>query len=199
MPRMAAKDRREALIAAAIRLMARDGVAKATTRAIAGEAQMPLGVFHYCFASREELLQEVITRLAAESVVAARQAFAGAEDPASMITKSLQVFWQGVELHPEEQLVGYELAHYALRQPGMEPLARRQYAEYLEAIEQLLSEAAKRLGTEWTAPVPVLARYVHSVLDGLTMCWIVDRNSEHSREVLRLAGEHLLSFIAEPS
>ena len=106
---------------------------------------------------------------------------------------------QGVELHPEEQLVGYELAHYALRQPGMEPLARRQYAEYLEAIEELLSEAAKRLGAEWTAPVPVLARYVHSVLDGLTMCWIVDRNSEHSREVLRLAGEHLLSFIAEPA
>ena len=86
MSRMAAKDRREALIAAAIRVMARDGVVKATTRAIAGEAQMPLGVFHYCFASREELLQEVIRRLTAENIAAARQAFAEAGDPATMIT-----------------------------------------------------------------------------------------------------------------
>ena len=47
--RIPADERRQQLVEAAIRVMARDSVAQATTRAIVGEAGMPLGVFHYCF------------------------------------------------------------------------------------------------------------------------------------------------------
>lgn len=199
MSRMAAKDRREELIAAAIRVMIRDGVAKTTTRAIVKEAGMPLGVFHYCFSSREELLQEVITRITDSSAAAARQAFSGGGDLSSSLAKSLYAFWEGVELNPGEQLVGYELALYALRQPGFEELARRQYAHYLEVHEELLAEAAESAGIQWTVPLPALARYLHSVLDGLTLCWVADRDSERSRDVLRLAGEHLMALASKPA
>ncbi|TXS49819.1 TetR family transcriptional regulator [Streptomyces sp. uw30] len=191
---MAAKDRREELIAAALRVMVRDGVAKATTRAIVGEADMPLGVFHYCFDSREQLLQEVITRFTDSSVTAARKAFEGNGDLASRITKSLSAFWAGVELNPGEHQVSYELTHYALRQAGFEELARRQYQHYLEVHEELLTEAAESAGVRWTVPTPVLARYLNSVLDGVTLCWLVDRDSEQTHEVLRLTGEHLMSL-----
>ncbi|WP_327320490.1 TetR family transcriptional regulator [Streptomyces sp. NBC_01235] len=50
MARMALKERREELIAAAIRVVTREGVARTTTRSIVREAGMTLGVFHYCFA-----------------------------------------------------------------------------------------------------------------------------------------------------
>jgi hypothetical protein len=43
----------------------------------------------------------------------------------------------------------------------------------------------------------VLARYLNSVLDGVTLSWLVDRDSEQSREVLRLTGEHLLTLARE--
>ncbi|WP_327318769.1 TetR/AcrR family transcriptional regulator [Streptomyces sp. NBC_01235] len=188
---MAAKDRREHLIAAAIRVMVRDGVAKATTRAIVNEADMPLGVFHYCFKSREELLQEVITRLTDSSVATARQVFASEGDLGSRIANSLNAFWQGVEASPGEHQVGYELTHYALRQAGFEELAQRQYAHYLEVHQELLAEAAESAGIQWTVPLSVLARYMNSVLDGVTLCWLVDRDSESSRDVLRLAAQHL--------
>ena len=199
MSRMAAKDRREALIAAAMRVTARDGVAKATTRAIVSEADMPLGVFNYCFNSREELLQEVIMRMTDNTIAEARKAFAGEGDLSSRIAKSLHAFWTGVELNPGEQLVGYELTQYALRQPGIEELSRRQYAHYLEVIEELLSEGAENVGVQWTVPTPVLARYLNSALDGLAMCWLVDRNSDQSLEVLRLIGDHLLTFAGKPA
>ncbi|MFF7388948.1 TetR/AcrR family transcriptional regulator [Streptomyces scabiei] len=191
---MAAKDRREELIAAAFRVMVRDGVTKATTRAIVSEAKMPLGVFHYCFSSREELLQEVLTRFAARSAEAARNAISEGGDLGMRISESLEAFWGGVELSPGEHQVTYELTHYALRQAGFEELARRQYQSYLEVHQGLLTEAAEAQGIRWTVPVPVLARYLNSVLDGLILCWLVDRNSEDSREVLRLTGEHLLTL-----
>jgi AcrR family transcriptional regulator len=199
MSRIAAKERREQLIAAAIRVMVRDGVTKTTTRAIVKEADMPLGVFHYCFNSREELLQEVITRITDTSVATARRAFAGEGDLGSRITKSLYAFWEGVELNPGEHQAGYELTHYALRQAGFEELARRQYAHYLEVHQELLAEAAESAGIQWTAPLPVLARYLNAVLDGLTLCWLVDRNSEHSREVLGMTGEHLILLADKPA
>jgi hypothetical protein len=43
----------------------------------------------------------------------------------------------------------------------------------------------------WTVPLPVLARYMNSVLDGVALSWLVDRDSECSLDVLRLVGRHL--------
>ena len=63
MARMSADERRAQLVEAAIAVMTRDGITKATTRAIVGEAGVPLGVFHYCFDSKAALLERVVTTL----------------------------------------------------------------------------------------------------------------------------------------
>lgn len=201
MPRMSAKERREELIDAAIRVMAREGLGRATTRAIVSEAEMNLGIFHYCFTSREELLQEAIARISDRTAAAARQAVSRERDLGASITKTLQVFWQGVEANPGEQLVGYELTQYALRQEGLQKLAQHQYEHYLQAIAELLQEAANTFHIEWTVPIPVLARYLISVLDGLALCWLADKNTADSQDVLHLTGEHLLTMTRklEPS
>ena len=194
MSRMAAKDRREELIEAAFRVMVRDGVAKATTRAIVAEADMSLGVLHYCFSSREELLREALARFTENNVAAAQKVVLGHGDLETRIFESLNAFWEGVERSPGEHQVSYELTHYALRQAGLEDLARWQYKQYLEAHEQLLT-AAEGSGIRWSVPIPILARYLNAVLDGLALSWLVDRDSERSREVLRLTGEHLLTLV----
>ena len=54
-----APERRASLARAARTVIARDGLAAATTRAIVAEAGMPLASFHYAVASRDELLREV--------------------------------------------------------------------------------------------------------------------------------------------
>ena len=48
--------RRAQLIAAATRVVAREGVAAATTRRIAQEAGVPHGLVHYWFSGKDELL-----------------------------------------------------------------------------------------------------------------------------------------------
>ncbi|MFB7756763.1 TetR/AcrR family transcriptional regulator, partial [Streptomyces sp. NPDC056121] len=57
MGRMPSAQRRRQLVEAAIRVMARDGVAKTTTRSVVAEAGVSLSVFHYCFDSKQELLE----------------------------------------------------------------------------------------------------------------------------------------------
>ncbi|MFE4754747.1 TetR/AcrR family transcriptional regulator [Streptomyces mirabilis] len=195
---MAASDRRAELLEAAIRVMTRDGVAKATTRAIVNEAGMTLGAFHYCFDSRAQLLERVTETLTERYVAEVRGLFAPQRDIRDSVLDSLHAFWKGFEANPGEHQISYELTQYALRNPGFENIARRQYEIFLAAFASLLELAADNAGIEWTQPVPILARYVHSVIDGLNMTWLVDRNSDHSQAVLHLLADHLLQY-ARPS
>ncbi|MFC9634240.1 TetR/AcrR family transcriptional regulator [Streptomyces mirabilis] len=195
---MAASDRRAELLEAAIRVMTRDGVAKATTRAIVNEAGMTLGAFHYCFDSRAQLLERVTETLTERYVAEVRGLFAPHRDIRDSVLDSLHAFWKGFEANPGEHQISYELTQYALRTPGFENIARRQYEIFLAAFASLLELAADNAGIEWTQPVPILARYVHSVIDGLNMTWLVDRNSDHSQAVLHLLADHLLQY-ARPS
>src|SRR5450432_328934 len=71
MSRIPATERRSALAQAALAVIARDGLAAATTRAIVAEAGMPLASFHYAVASRDELLRDVVELVVAEEGMAA--------------------------------------------------------------------------------------------------------------------------------
>ena len=192
MSRMAASDRRAELLEAAIRVMARDGVAKATTRAIVNEAGMTLGAFHYCFDSRAQLLERVTETLTERYVAEVRGLFAPHKDIRESVLDSLHAFWKGFEANPGEHQISYELTQYALRNSGFEDVAGKQYEIFLRAFASLLELAADNAGIEWTEPVPVLARYVLSVIDGLNMIWLVDRNTDDSRAALEMLADHLL-------
>lgn len=196
MVRMSSKDRREELIEATIRVLVRDGVARATTRAIAAEAGVTLGVLHYCFTSRAEILEEAAKRLTDRKAAAAREAFASGADLRASIARSLRTFWTGVQAAPGEEQVGYELTQYALRNEGFEQVAQHQYEHYLDVHQEFLEAAARSAGVEFTVPVPALARFVNSTLDGLSMCWLVDRDGKRAEEVLDLLTDYLVSCVA---
>jgi AcrR family transcriptional regulator len=51
--------RRRQMVAAARSVLARDGVARATLRAVAAEAGVPLGTMQYAFRSKEQLLRQL--------------------------------------------------------------------------------------------------------------------------------------------
>ncbi|WP_129305024.1 TetR family transcriptional regulator [Streptomyces sp. L2] len=63
---VSADARREQLIEAAVRVIAREGADGATTRKIADEAKAPLASLHYCFQNKENLLLAVFAQLSEE-------------------------------------------------------------------------------------------------------------------------------------
>ena len=189
MARMSASERRDLLVQAAIAVMSRDGVAHTTTRAIVAEAGMQIGVFHYCFRSKEELVLEVMRTIGTRTFEAVGEVLHHTQDPVEIIQQSLAAYWRHIEADPLEHLLTYELTQYALRQPGQEAAATAQYEHYINGMVDFLSAAAEAGRFTWTTPVDVLARFVLATIEGVTFQWLVNRDSDAAKAMLGvLAG-----------
>jgi len=184
MARITAADRRQQLIDAAFRVMTRDGVAAASTRAIAAEASAPLASFHYVFSSKEELLREVTESLVEKMLGAAMDGLELTGDVSSSLRHGLHNLWEVTEGTAAEQQMLFELAQHSLRTPGLEDLARWQYERYFGATAQYLEAIADAAGVQWAPSVKVARRVLMSFLDGLLFGWLVDRNSKEAREAI---------------
>jgi AcrR family transcriptional regulator len=199
MTRMSADDRREALLEAAIRVMTRDGVVRATTRAISAEADMPLGVFHYAFRSKQELLALVTETLARQSKadIDAAVLSGGTPDLLDVIRAGLNAYLEHVVANPHAHLVTYELTVTALRDAELEEVAKRQYDYYLEQNGLLLEAAAELLGIDYGEPIPVVSRLITSLMDGLALNWLARGDAAEAREVVELAAQMMVRMVRE--
>jgi AcrR family transcriptional regulator len=194
---MSAADRREQLVAAAIRVMTRDGVVKATTRAIAAEAEMPLGVFHYAFRSKAELMAVVTQTIARQSKaeIDAATLSGSTDDLYQLILAGLSAYFDHVVSNPHEHLVTYELTTTALRDKELEEVAKQQYDYYLRENEALLEAVAQLMGREFIVPIPTVSRYLLSVMDGLALNWLARGDEEQAREVITMTARMILTMI----
>ncbi|WP_395242565.1 TetR/AcrR family transcriptional regulator [Agromyces sp. MMS24-K17] len=199
MSRIPAAERRAALVEAAIRVVAREGIAHATTRAIVAEAEMSLASFHYAFESRDELIDEVIrTVVAREQQAVVPDAIDGDEDLRAILEAGLLRYLEHLRAEPARELAMLELTLYALRSPERYPLAVMQYARYTELAAEALEVAAQAAGARWLLPVRDVARTLVAFTDGLTTTWLVDRDEEAARRVV-VAAADALSRMAEPA
>jgi AcrR family transcriptional regulator len=197
MTRIPVADRRTALVQAALRVIARDGVAAATTRRIVAEARMPLASFHYVFASRDELMAELIEAAVGSEqtdLAPALTADAGGGGMRDAVRAGLQHYFDGVRADPGREKAMLELTQWALREPGFEPLARRQYARYHEVAAQAAAETARLTGHEWTRPLDEIARILVSFTDGLTVGWLVTRDDAAAAVVMDVAADALAAL-----
>ncbi|MFJ3923154.1 TetR/AcrR family transcriptional regulator [Streptomyces sp. NPDC090022] len=191
MARMPSAERRRQLTEAAIRAMTRDGVPRTTTRSIAAEAGVSLSVFHYCFDSKQELLESVMTTITEHYVAVVRDAIRPRATVRETIRAGLQAYWDHVAAHPGEHMLTYELTQYALRQPGFGHLARRQYELYAEIYEALIEQLAAGMELDPSVKVPVLARYLAAMTDGLTLNFLVAGDAGAAADILDVIADHV--------
>ena len=197
MARMPSAERRRQLTEAAIRAMARDGVAKTTTRSIAAEAGVSLSVFHYCFDSKQALVEAVITTLTDHSVTVVKQALRPRSTLVETVRAGFQAYWDHVRAHPDEHMLTYELTQYALREPGFEHLARRQYELYGAAYTELIDGLRRTMGLRLAVPAPVLARYLAAMTDGLTLNYLVLGDESAWTDILDTVTAHIASLVRD--
>lgn len=207
--RQSAEERRTQLVQAAIAVMCRDGMPAATTRAIVAEAGMPIGMFHYCFRSKNELLVEVMEVLRRRSFTVVAAVLDRGHDTESSVRLALEAYWEHVCHHPDEHLLDLELRAWVLRHsegspvgpgsPGStagnpDPACARDHA-YRSGLERFLRALADRTEVSWATPVPDLAVYLLAAVDGMTFQWLASRDDASARRFLDRVGAHLIAEV----
>lgn len=210
MARMSAEERRHALVEAAIEVMKRRGVANTSTRDIVAEAGMQIGVFHYCFESKEQLVRAVMARITERSYSAVGGALGDVEPGAEMVHAAVMAYWRHIQDDPNEHLLTYELTTHALRNlraPGEDDdviararqhshavpdAAQAQYRHYLTSMEALLGAMAQACETTFRTPLPTMARLTLAAVEGITLQWLVDADDEAAQASLRVLADVLV-------
>ncbi|MBF6214732.1 TetR family transcriptional regulator [Nocardia puris] len=195
MTRLKAEQRRRLLVDAAFTVMARDGVAAASTRAICAEAGMPQSAFHYVFRSKEELLRELTAVVVNAQTAALDDLDVTATTLRGMVHAAFEHLLAATVTEPGRQAVLYELMLLDLRaedDPGA--LGRWQYRLYTERATALLGALTRRFGVRWRVPVPALARMVATSIDGAVLAWLADRDTETAGESLRALAEAVIGL-----
>jgi AcrR family transcriptional regulator len=188
---MPVAERRQALVEAAMRVMERDGITAATTRAICAEAGMPNGFFHYCFTSKQELMLEVARQFRRRFTDMLALAAALDGDVYQVVRSALTTFLADVAEHPDVHQLTYELPLYTLRDDELGGIAQRCYADNEFVAAEFLRVAADIGGCVWTEPVDKLARYLAVAVDGTVLQWLMLRDDERAREHIEEVARHL--------
>jgi len=197
MPRMSSAERRDLIVQAALRVIARGGMAAATTRAIVAEADMSLASFHYAFRSHAEMMRELVVWVVDAEVAAVFSSMKVGRSIHDALRSGFQAYLDYLSADPGHEQVMQELVQYSLRTPGLEYLAAEQYQRYHAGVATLLTEGGAASGIQWAIPVADVARFVVTVTGGVTVAWLADRDTAAAGRVLDFAAESL-SRLAVP-
>lgn len=169
MAHMPVAERRAQLIAATSRVIGREGVAGASTRRIAEEAGVPLGLLHYSFGTKEELFVAVIDDAVDRTYqLIAERAAAPGSGLGRAVTDYLETFRHWALAAPEAMVTQYALLTWMLRtQDGHAEAGRRAYRRYIDGLRPVLAAAATE--RERDVDLHKLARLAVATADGLIL------------------------------
>lgn len=155
--------RHEALVRAAVTLVAEHGIGSVSHRAVAQQAGVPLAATTYYFASLDVLLEQAVRTLAAQWLDRAQAAVthlpARLTTPAELAEATVAV---AIPLgpDPDDLPIMYERYLEAGRSPALQPVVR----EYDAALDRLLAQVLARAGHP-----PQRAPLLLAVLDGTVL------------------------------
>ena len=168
-------------------------------RAVAAEAGVSLGVVHYCFQDKDELLRAMAHAITSANLERSLGELPPeADDPESVIEGVIDALWAGIRESRGPQLLSYELTTSSLRHAELNQVAIEQYRGQWAAAEQVLDLVERSAHISWSVPRGMLARTVVAVVDGFSLAWLVDGDSEAARAGLQGFGRYLAT-VAVPA
>lgn len=143
---------------------------------------MPQGMFHYCFRSKREMLQQVAIAL---STIQGSWAPAElAAEPRSAVRALFMATWNEVLAHPDWQVAATELTTASLRDDELADFAQWQYRTYFAQAVERLRIVEATTGARWILPHETIARMLVAALDGLVISWLTDRDNAAANEAI---------------
>lgn len=155
-------ERREIFIEAVVKVIAKVGIDKTTTRLIATEAGTSLASLHYCFESKETLYLEAYKHLLYSLSATCLTPYPGIGlgRGASTILRNMMNWYRTQPGYSQTQI---EISFWAFRQDKI--FYQRQYRELISGLEQTLHTAAAP--KDDIKLVAGLARLIVAAIDGI--------------------------------
>lgn len=154
--------KRDQIVAAALRVLARDGHARLTARKVAAEAGLALGHISYNFSGMDEVLAEAY-RLASDRLCRATElALAGQGGALARLSAFLRAGFAPEFLDPGHLRLRVDLWAAALWHPGIAATEGALYARYRATLLDLLAEIGGNADARATVADTIMA-----ALDGL--------------------------------
>ncbi|MET7927586.1 TetR family transcriptional regulator [Streptomyces sp. NPDC005349] len=187
-----AATRREQLIEAAVRVIAREGADGATTRKIADEAKAPLASLHYCFQNKENLLLAVFAQLSDEMPLDADLPDGESTSLGYVMAQSLT---RAMQWSVENAVRIRAMIEVTLWAERYDPeLAVGFYDGFAKSAEAVLRQVDVPLPDE---EIHSVVRVVMSMVDGLSLQFFTDGDKKRTLRDTATACELLKAFLRE--
>jgi AcrR family transcriptional regulator len=184
MSRVLAAEHRSAIVAAAIRLMAREGVGAASTRRVAAEAGVAQATIHYVFGTKTELYRGVLEAVSENLVKAVQAGLEPQSQWAEQAEGAARAVWEITEADPSTALLLVELTAYALRHDELRDLAEGLYDNYQRLAEDVVGALIAASDRELRIPLEEVARLAVAGLNGVVLSYLVHGDRDRSRRDL---------------
>jgi len=166
MKRMTPGQRREAIVAAALVVAVRKGLASTTVRDVAAEMGTSSGLIHHYFGSMDEVLAAAFERVAAQDLGLSARAMAEADSPVD----ALRVFFRTYTPADKDWAFQLWLDAWAeaARRPAVQATSRRLNLEWQTLLERTIVRGVE--AGSFACPDPAAAAWrILSLLDGLAL------------------------------
>ena len=185
--RRSAEERRDDLMDAAILVMSARGVAAATTRAIAEQAGVPQGVFHYCFRSKDELVEALFEREITKTSERTSDALRSFADVSRGLRAGLEAQLALVRADPRYYVAMAELSLTVQRAASGAPLAVWEQDQYRTRARASLEEWSAEHALTWSVPLEDVASFLVAFGAGVASTWLADRDDARADAAVAVA------------
>lgn len=197
MNRMTVEERRAQLIDAGLSIAAREGVEAVTVRGVAAEAGVSLGVVHYCFEDKDDLLQAMGNSIALVASEPVRRSLEAGTDISVLAHAAADGLWEGLTPRRHMRLLTFEFATAGARNRTLRTVARAHLEQTWDMTQGMLDEIARVAGVRYSVDSRFLARLVAGYIDGIEIAWLVSQDDDAAIDSFHALADYVLTMVIE--
>lgn len=198
MTRMSIDARRAQLVDAAMAIAVREGVEAVTVRRVAANAGVSLGIVHYCFEDKVELLRSMGDMLPLVATEPVRRALEGSTDIRVVAHATADGLWEALIPRRHMHLLAFEFATAGVRSRALRPIAEMHQQQTWAATRGVLEEVARVCGVTFSGDIDFLARLVAGYIHGIELAWLIGQDDNEAITSFHALADYVLTFVVEP-
>lgn len=173
------------IVAAATRVLARQGYAQTSLMDIATEAGMSKGAVHYHYPTKEGLMGKVLEHACDQVAERARGVWSSSPNPLEAVRESILVLWHLRAQRTDEAAVVADLLAQSLHDETLRPALANYYRFGATQLLEQLAVYMRSLGLRPKVRAELLPRILTGLLDGLVMQYFVDPDAITEDDVVQ--------------